>query len=264
MTTVERSISEAAGRLAEAARSRTPCPPVRDLIGRTDIDAAYRIQSVNIEASLAAGRGVVGRKIGLTSPAVQNQLGVGQPDFGVLLDDMDYTGLPTVDSDRLLQPRIEAEVAFILAHDIDTEITVDQAPQFVDQVAAAFEIVDSRVADWDISLADTVADNASSGLYVLGDALPCDAAPELSEVEMTMTADGEQVSSGRGSDCLGSPWHALVWLANTSRAYGAPLRSGEVILSGALGPMVPTTPGSTYTASISGLGDVIAVFSARA
>lgn len=265
MTTVELSIiSEAASRLAAAARSRMPCPPVRDLIGRADIDAAYMIQLVNIEASLAAGRRVVGRKIGLTSRAVQNQLGVDQPDFGVLLDDMDCTGLPAVDSDRLLQPRIEVEVAFVLGRDIDTVISVGQAPQFVDQVAAAFEIVDSRVADWDISLADTVADNASSGLYVLGDALSCDAAPELSEVEMTMAADGEQVSSGRGSDCLGSPWHALVWLANTSRAYGAPLRAGEVILSGALGPMVPMRPGSTYTASISGLGDVTVVLAARA
>lgn len=263
MTTVEQhTISEAADRLAVAAKTATPCAPVRDLIGREDIDAAYRIQSRNIDALLASGRSVVGRKIGLTSPAVQKQLGVNQPDFGVLLDDFDVSGDDAVDSARLLQPRIEAEVAFVLSSDIDEPITAEQAPAFVDQVVASFEIVDSRIAGWDISLADTVADNASSGLYVLGDSISRADAPDLAEVTMTMTADGEQVSAGRGSDCLGSPWEALVWLANTSLSYGSPLHAGEVILSGALGPMVAVTPGSTYTASIAGIGDVTATFTA--
>jgi 2-keto-4-pentenoate hydratase len=261
MTTVdELVIREAADRLATARATGIPCAPVRDLIRRNDIDAAYRIQSRNIDAVLATGRTVAGRKIGLTSPAVQKQLGVDQPDFGVLLDDMDCTPDVAVDFDRLLQPRIEAEIAFVLSADITEPITADEAPGFVSDVIAAFEIVDSRVANWDISLADTVADNASSGLYVLGDALPCAEAPELADVTMSMYADGEQVSSGKGSDCLGSPWAALVWLANTSRFYGAPLRAGEVILSGALGPMVSVVAGTTYTASISGIGDVTATF----
>lgn len=263
MTTVEEHlISEAADRLAGASKTGSPCAPVRDLIGREDIDAAYRIQTRNIEALLASGRTLVGRKIGLTSPAVQQQLGVNQPDFGVLLDDFDVSGDDAVDSSRLLQPRIEAEIAFVLSADITEPIDAAQAPTFVDTVSAAFEIVDSRVANWDISLADTVADNASSGLYVLGDSLACSEAPNLAEVSMTMSADGEQVSSGVGSDCLGSPWEALVWLANTSLTYGRPLRAGEVILSGALGPMVSVTPGSTYTASITGIGDVTAAFTA--
>ncbi|OZE92399.1 2-keto-4-pentenoate hydratase [Rhodococcoides fascians] len=263
MTIVKDSVIEKlSDRLADAARTSTPCAPVRDLIGREDIDAAYRIQSRNIDALLAAGRTVVGRKIGLTSPAVQKQLGVDQPDFGVLLDDFDVSGDAPVDSARLLQPRIEAEIAFILSSDIDEPITAEQAPQFVEQVFASFEIVDSRIAGWDISLADTVADNASSGLYVLGGSISRADAPDLAEVTMTMTADGKQVSAGKGSDCLGSPWAALVWLANTSFSYGSPLRAGEVILSGALGPMVAVTPGSTYTASISGIGDVTATFTA--
>ncbi|WP_072806154.1 2-keto-4-pentenoate hydratase [Rhodococcoides yunnanense] len=263
MTTVEQhTISEAADRLADAARTATPCAPVRDLIGREDIDAGYRIQSRNIDALLASGRTVVGRKIGLTSPAVQNQLGVNQPDFGVLLDDFDVSGDDAVDSTRLLQPRIEAEVAFVLSSNIDEPITAAQAPSFVDHVFASFEIVDSRIAGWDISLADTVADNASSGLYVLGESISRVDAPNLAEVVMTMTADGVQVSAGKGSDCLGSPWEALVWLANTCLSYGSPLRAGEVILSGALGPMVAVTPGSTYAASISGIGDVSATFTA--
>lgn len=263
MTTVEEHvISTAADRLRVAANTATPCTPVRDLIGREDIDAAYRIQSINIELLLKTGRRVVGRKVGLTSPAVQKQIGVDQPDFGVLLDDFDCSGDSAVDSSRLLQPRIEAEIAFTLSADITEPITAAQAPTFVDQVFASFEIVDSRIEGWDISLADTVADNASSGLYVLGDSLPRVDAPDLAEVTMTMTADGEPVSAGKGSDCLGSPWEALVWLANTSLAYGSPLRAGEVILSGALGPMVPVTPGSTYKATISGIGDVTATFTA--
>lgn len=260
MTTDPNLIAAAARRLAAAAADRTPCAPVRDLIGRNDIDTAYLVQSHNINALLGAGRTVVGRKIGLTSPAVQHQLGVDQPDFGVLLDGFDVSELDAVESAVLLQPRIEAEIAFALSSDITETITAEQAPSFVDRISASFEIVDSRIAGWDISLADTVADNASSGLYVLGESISRTDAPDLAEVAMTMTADGEQVSAGRGSDCLGSPWQALVWLANTSLSYGSPLRAGEVILSGALGPMVAVTPGSTYTASITGIGSVTTTF----
>ena len=258
----EHVIDQAAGRLAVASSTGIPCAPVRDLIDRTDIDSAYRIQTRNTESLLDGGRRVIGRKIGLTSPAVQRQIGVDQPDFGVLLDDFDVSGDASVDSTRLLQPRIEAEIAFTLSCDIDEPITDDRASQFVDRVFASFEIVDSRIAGWDISLADTVADNASSGLFVLGDSVAKVDAPDLATIEMTMTADGVQVSAGTGSDCLGSPWKALVWLANTSLSYGSPLRAGEVILSGALGPMVPVRPGSTYTASITGIGGVTATFTA--
>ena len=253
-------LGTAAERLANASRSGVPCQPVRDLIGQDDIGAAYRVQTINIDASVRAGRRVVGRKIGLTSPAVQKQLGVDRPDFGVLLDHFDVSGERPVDFSRLLQPRIEAEIAFTIAADIDHPVTVEQVSSYVHTVYASFEIVDSRIAGRDISLADTVADNASSGLFVLGDSLPVADAPELADVVMTMTADGEQVSSGKGSDCLGSPWKALVWLANTSLSYGAPLKAGEVVLSGALGPMVPVAPGSRYLASISGLGNVTAHF----
>nr|WP_310181202.1 MULTISPECIES: fumarylacetoacetate hydrolase family protein [Rhodococcus] len=254
-------ITEAATRLANASRTGTPCLPVRDLIGREDVASAYRIQSRNIEASIKSGRTVVGRKIGLTSAAVQKQLGVDQPDFGVLLDDFDVSrSAGAVDVTRLMQPRIEAEIAFSLSADILEPISVEQAASFVDRVFASFEIVDSRIAGWDISLADTVADNASSGLFVLGDSISCKDSPDLARVTMIMTADGEQVSAGRGSDCLGSPWEALVWLANTSLSFGSPLRAGEVVLSGALGPMVTVAPGSTYAASLSGIGDVTATF----
>jgi 2-keto-4-pentenoate hydratase len=256
------AISEAADRLAVASRSGVPCAPVRDLIGSDDIDAAYRVQSRNIETLLASGRCIVGRKIGLTSPAVQKQLGVDQPDFGVLLDDMDCSNDTAVNIARLLQPKIEAEIAFVLSADIPDRITAEQAPQFVDGIFAAFEIVDSRVANWDIRLADTVADNASSGLYVLGDRVDRADAPDLADVRMTVTEDGVQVSAGKGSDCLGSPWEALAWLANTSLTYGALLRAGDVVLSGALGPMVPVTPGSVYVTNVSGIGSATVAFTA--
>lgn len=261
MTSVkQQALDEAAHRLAAAAACGIPCAPVRDVIGRDDIVAAYRIQTTNIDKRLAEGRTIAGRKVGLTSPAVQAQLGVDQPDFGVLLDDFDCSTQAQIDTGRLLQPRIEAEIAFTLAADIDADIDADRARNFVDRVFASFEIVDSRIANWDISLADTVADNASSGLYVLGDGVSVAEAPDLVQVVMTMTADGKQASTGKGSDCLGSPWEALAWLANTSLAFGRPLRAGEVILSGALGPMVPVTPGSTYTAVVTGLGEVSATF----
>ncbi|WP_037180992.1 2-keto-4-pentenoate hydratase [Rhodococcoides fascians] len=255
-----RSAAEtAATRLRDASVNKSPCAPVRDLIGVGDVRTAYDIQQRNITRRLAEGRTVSGRKIGLTSPAVQKQLGVDQPDFGVLLDDMDCTG-KNVDTSSLLQPRIEAEVAFLLARDVVAPITGDTAPDVVDSVFAAFEIVDSRIQNWNITFVDTVADNASSGCYVLGDATPRITAPDLASIVMTMTCNGQQVSAGSGGDCLGSPWNAFAWLANTSLSYGSPLRAGEIILTGALGPMVPAEAGATYTAHFSDLGSVTATF----
>ena len=258
----EATIAAAAARLRAAAESGTPCPPVRDLIGASDLAAAYAVQSVNIEARRRAGATVVGRKIGLTSPAVQQQLGVDQPDFGWLLDDMDLTGAAEVPMDRLLQPKAEAEIAFVLKHDLaDGALDDAQVRAAVDHAVAALEIVDSRVAGWDISFADTVADNASSGLYVLGTQRRTLADLEPAGVVMSMRIDGDEVSTGDGAACLGDPLHAVAWLARTARAYGEPLRAGQVVLSGALGPMRDVVPGATVTATITGLGSVTARFS---
>ncbi|MFE0750356.1 2-keto-4-pentenoate hydratase [Gordonia sp. NPDC058843] len=257
-------IREAAQRLADAEATRVPCSPIRELIAPDDIDAAYEVQQRNVSAAEEAGRKITGRKIGLTSPAVQRQLGVDQPDFGVLYADMDVSSSTEIPINRLLQPKVEAEVAFVLARSITEPVTAETARDHVSEVIAAFEIVDSRVADWDISLADTIADNASSGLYVLGDRLAASSAPDLVSVTMTVTdAQGGTLSSGTGADCLGSPYSALAWLANTALRFGSPLQEGDVILSGALGPMVPVTPGATYRASISGIGSVTAAFTAN-
>lgn len=256
--------SAAVNRLEAAADTRVPCAPVRDLIGVDDVGLAYAVQRQLTDRRLVRGARVVGRKIGLTSPAVQRQLGVDRPDFGVLFDDMDVSALPEVPSKRLLQPKTEAEVAFVLGADLlDGPLDVAQVRTAVAYATAALEIVDSRIAGWDITFGDTVADNASSGLFVLGDRHLTLDEFEPVEIEMTLQLDGEQVSTGNGAACLGDPLIALSWLARTARDLGDPLRAGQVILSGALGPMVATPPGSVVIADLGPLGTVSAIFSAE-
>lgn len=232
------SVIEASERILSATRSGQPGLPVRDLIGSTDVDAAYAVQRHVNDARISAGSRVIGRKIGLTSPAVQAQLGVDQPDFGVLFEDMDVTG-QSVPMDRLLQPKVEAEIAFVLGADLDGDLTWDSVRAAVASAHVALEIVDSRIANWDITYADTVADNASSGLFTLGTRLADDVDPQ--QVTMTMAVNGEVVSTGTGEACLGDPLNALLWLAQTAKEFGDPLRTGQVILSGALGPMTPVS-----------------------
>ncbi|GCB44629.1 2-keto-4-pentenoate hydratase [Streptomyces sp. NL15-2K] len=240
-----------------AEQSGTPCPPVRDHLPAGDLSAAYAVQRANVDRRLAQGRRLVGRKIGLTSPAVQRQLGVDQPDFGALLSDMAVPDGGTVPRGRLLQPKIEAEVALVLASDLPhAETTLADVLRAVDFALPALEIVDSRIANWDISLVDTVADNASSGLFVLGGTPVPLTSVDLRAVRMTLTRDGEEVSQGTGADCLGSPLNAAMWLASTLAAMGNPLRAGDVVLTGALGPMTAALPGSRFEAAISGLGSV--------
>lgn len=258
----EAAVAEAAARLTGAAHDHKPCAPVRDLLGPTDISLAYAVQQRVIGDRIAAGARVVGRKIGLTSESVQRQVGVDRPDFGVLLEDMDVTGLSAVPSERLLQPRVEAEIAFVLASDLDhDDLDVERVRAAVGHAVAALEIVDSRVADWDIAITDTVADNASSGLFVLGRQPVGLDEFEPRDVTMRLYADGELASEGSGAACLGDPLSALLWLARTAREFGDPLRAGQVVLSGALGPLVPTPPGTTVRAEMAGLGSVTATFS---
>jgi 2-keto-4-pentenoate hydratase len=258
--TADADIRAAAERLAQAQATRVPCAPVRDLIGTDDLDAAYAVQQQLVRARLAAGATVVGRKIGATSKAVQDQLGVDQPDFGYLLDEMDVSGAAAADGapismGTLLQPRVEAEVAFRLGRDLDVpedEITLELVRDAVDVALPALEIVDSRIADWQIGFTDTVADCASSALFVVGaDPLPLGQVEPV-EVEMSLTINGAVRSSGNGAACLGDPLEALRWLAVQAARFGDPLRAGHLILSGALGPFVPFEPGDRVEASISG------------
>jgi 2-keto-4-pentenoate hydratase len=248
-------VTAAAARLRGARESGRPCPPVRDLLGSTDVELAYRVQQANLATEFAIGRTVVGRKIGLTSPAVQQQLGVDQPDFGSLLDDMRVQG--AVPAGRLLQPKVEAEIAFVLARDLTGDLeTIQDVAAAVESAYAAIEIVDSRVAGWDITIVDTVADNASSGMFTVSPTAVPLTDVDLTGARMSLARNEVVESTGTAAACLGNPLNALLWLARTARSLGEPLRAGEVVLSGALGPMVAVVPGDRVHAEIDGLGPV--------
>jgi 2-keto-4-pentenoate hydratase len=257
-------VAQVAERVALAVKSGQPIPPVRDLLGVSDIALAYAVQKELTRDRVANGAKVVGRKIGLTSAAVQQQLGVDQPDFGVLFADMDVSDWPEVPPWLLLQPKAEAEVAFVLGQDlIEGDLDDEQVGAAVDYALPALEIVDSRIANWDISITDTVADNASSGLFAVGNTPLALENFSPRDVRMQMHCDDELVSEGSGAACLGDPLNALRWLARISREFGEPLRAGQIILSGALGPMVPVTPGNHIRAHIDPLGSVSVKFSSE-
>lgn len=230
-------------------------PPLRDGLDPTDADGAYSVQAINTRRWVGDGRRIVGRKVGLTAKAVQAQLGVDQPDFGVLLDDMAVANGGELLASKVLQPKAEAEVAIVLGADLPgPDITRAQVEAAVESVVAAIEIVDSRIADWKISFADTVADNGSSAFFVLGDDRKPLAGLDLWTCGMALEVNGAVVSLGAGAACLGHPLNAATWLARTLAERGEPLRKGDIVLTGALGPMVALTPGDHVKASIGGLG----------
>lgn len=254
-------VEEAARRLRTAQDERAPCKPVRDLIGAADVVAAYAVQDLGTCRRLAGGARLSGRKIGLTSVAVQKQLGVDQPDYGMLFADMEVPDGAQVAPGRLLQPRAEAEVAFVLGRDLDAEApTLAEVARAVDYAVCAIEIVDSRIEGWDIRIADTVADNGSAGLYVLGSRMRRLADTDLALCGMVARRNGEIVSLGAGAACLGNPLLATRWLAQAMYTAGRPLRAGDVVLSGALAPMVPVAPGDFFEAEIQGLGGARVAF----
>ncbi|MDA7836686.1 fumarylacetoacetate hydrolase family protein [Salibacteraceae bacterium] len=256
------NINEAALQLRNSSKTKTTCSPVRNLIGATDIESAYKVQEINIAERINRGAKPVGSKVGLTSFAVQKQLGVDQPDFGVLLDDMVVEQGGTVDYNLLMQPKVEAEVAFVLKSDLPSvEISEAALVDAIDYAVASIEIVGSRVENWDIHITDTIADNASASHFVLGTQHVNLADLDLVGCEMKLWLNEEIVSEGKGEACMGSPINAALWLANTMVKRGKPLKAGDVILSGALGPMAPVKPGDKVRASIEGLGDVAVNFS---
>ena len=235
--------------------------PLRYQVDASDIALAYSIQQENHQRWSEQGRVTIGRKIGLTSTAVQAQLGVDQPDYGMVYADTCYCSGAQISVDQFLQPKVEAEIAFVLKTDLNADnLTIIDVINAVDYAVAALEIVDSRVANWDISLFDTIADNASYGGIIMGTTPVALSQLDLENCKMQMSNNDEIVSEGEGRDCLGNPLLATLWLAKRMIENGQPLKAGDVVLSGALGPMVAVKPGDKFTASIDGLNSVSVSF----
>lgn len=251
--------SETFGNLAARLRQaydRGPVPPLRDGLAPSDMEGAYAVQSLNTRYWVEAGRRIIGKKIGLTSEAVQKQLGVNQPDFGALFSDMEIIDGGELDPKKVLQPKAEAEIAIVLGRDLDgLDISIGDIVAAVDHISPAIEIVDSRIEDWKITFADTVADNGSSAFFVLGRQRIPLRDLDLRTCGMILEVNGALASMGVGAACLGSPLNAAAWLARTLATRGEPLRAGDLVLTGALGPMVSLAPGDSVGVSIGGLGD---------
>ncbi|HEY0254736.1 MAG TPA: fumarylacetoacetate hydrolase family protein [Kofleriaceae bacterium] len=243
------TIEQAATALRTAHETRTPIAPLRETYPELTLDDAYEIQAANIQ-----GR-VVGRKIGLTSCAVQTQLGVDTPDYGTLTAAMCFGDGEEVPWNHVLQAKVEAELALVLERDLPGEATIADVIAATAYALPAIEIVGSRIAAWNIKIIDTVADNASSGAFVLGTTPVPLRKIDARMCGMVMEKRGEQVSIGAGIACLGNPLVAATWLANR-----LPLKAGDVVLTGALGPMVAVAAGDVFEARINGLGSVRAVF----
>ena len=261
MSVEPKVIQDVAARLRQAAESGKPIPPIRETLEAGGVVAAYAVQQANTEHALKQGRRLVGRKIGLTSKSVQKQLGVDSPDFGMLFADMALYDGEEVAMKRLMQPKVEAEIAFVLERDLTSPgATLADVVSAIAYALPAVEIVGSRIENWNIKLLDTVADNASSGLFVLGTQPRKLDQIDLRLCGMAMERRGEPVSFGAGVACLGNPLNAALWLARTMVEVGSPLKAGDIVMSGALGPMVGASAGDVIDTRINGLGTVRAAF----
>ena len=249
-------IESLAERLYQALCQSKPVEPLTDSVPGLTIEDAYFIQRALIQRRVQAGERVIGKKIGVTSAAVMDMLKVNQPDFGMLTDRMVINQGAAVDMAQLIQPKAEGELAFVLKRDLQGPgITTADVLRATDGVMACFEIVDSRICDWRIKIQDTVADNASCGLFVLGDQLVRPEKLDLRLLGMVLEKNGRVVGTGAGAATMGSPVTAVAWLANTLGQLGIALQAGEVILSGALSGMVPVARGDQLRMAIQGVGD---------
>lgn len=244
-------------RLYDAMLNRTPIRPLTEEFPDMSLETAYHVSLHMLERRLTAGEKVIGKKIGLTSLAVQTMLGVDQPDFGYLTDAMAFSqGQDMPISERLMQPRAEGEIAFILKKDLlGPGITNADVLAATDCVIPCFEVVDSRVENWQIKIQDTVADNASCGLFMLGDRAVSPHKVDLMTCGMVVEKNGRIISTGAGAAALGSPVNCITWLANKLGEFGIPLKAGEVILSGSLVPLEPVQAGDFMSVSIGGIGN---------
>jgi 2-keto-4-pentenoate hydratase len=258
-TTLHRTLAD---ELWQADTTAVPISPLTDRHPDLTIEDAYAIQSVNIDRRVANGERICGRKIGLTSKPMQDLLGVDEPDYGVLLDGMFVEDGDVIDLPSLVQPRVEAEMAFVMESDLEGPgVNTATALQAIAGVLPAVEIVDSRVADWKIKLVDTVADNASSGLIVMGGRLRRVDELDLRLIGVAVTRGGELIDTGAGAAALGNPARCVAWLANKLAGFEAKLRAGDVVLPGAVHKMVGVQPGDVFRAEFAHLGAVTVRFS---
>lgn len=256
--------AEAAQRLLDSYADRKPIQPLIERYPDITVTDSYEIQQMQIRHRTAAGARIRGHKVGLTSPAMQRQLGVDQPDYGVLLDDMFQPENTLIDLTRFIHPRIEPEIAFVLARPLrGPGVTVADAAASVDFVLPALEIIDSRIADWKISFRDTVADNAASAALVLGSSPVRLSSTDLRLSGCVLHRNGEVVGSGAGGAVMGSPLNSLAWLANTIGPLGVTLEAGHVVLPGSITASIPARAGDTFSATFAGIGSVTAAFTAE-
>jgi 2-keto-4-pentenoate hydratase len=248
--------------LLDAYATGTTVEPLTSRFDGLSLDDAYQIQTIQTRRRIAHGARIVGFKVGLTSAPMQLQLGIDQPDYGVLFDDMTYPADAPISIDRFLQPRAEPEVALVLARPLaGPGLSVADVLGAVGYAIPAIEIIDSRITDWRITLVDTIADNASSGGFVLGGTPEPVSGIDLALVGCVLRRNGRIVQTGAGAAVIGSPLHAATWLANTLAARGVRMEAGQVILTGSVTAAVPVSAGDAVTASIDRLGSVTAVFS---
>lgn len=255
-------LKETAQMLLEAEQTKKSLQPLTEVLPQLSVDEAYHIQMKNIEEKLAQGEAIVGKKIGLTSLAMQQALGVDQPDYGHLLTSMDVTAQKVaIPMEKLFEPKIEGEIAFILKHDLrGPNVTEADVLAATDYIVPALEIVDSRIENWQIKLEDTIADNASSAQFVLGEGRYTVDSEELKDIEMKLYKNNELMNKGYGADVLGNPLTCVAWLANKLSDYDVYLKAGEIILSGALSAAIPVKAGDSFKAEFSGIGIVEATF----
>lgn len=250
--------------LFAALRSRAVLSPLTEREPGISIADAYQISLYLLKRRIAEGERVIGKKIGVTSKPVQDMLGVHQPDFGFLTDRMLVADGSCISLAKagLIQPRAEGEIAFVLNKDLrGPGITAEQVLDATDYVSPCFEIVDSRIRDWKIKIEDTVADNASCGVFVIGKARIAARALDLAAVKMDIDKNGVHVASGLGSAVQGHPANAVAWLANTLGEFGIPFLAGEIILSGSLAPLLPAVAGDRFEMRLAGIGAASVSFS---
>ena len=255
-------VTEVADLLDEAQARRAPIGQLTERYPGMNVTDAYAIQQVNLRRKLSAGASLVGHKVGLTSKPMQTLLGVDEPDFGYVLDDMVVPNGSAVPRGRFCAPRVEPEVAFLLDKPLrGPGVTIDDVRAATGAVAVALEIVDSRIADWKLTLADTVADNASSGAVVLGQWMAFTDDIDLASARGSLRLNGTEIDSGQGSAVLGDPAAAVAWLANALASFGTPILPGQFIKSGSFTTAAFVHPGDAASATISGLGTVSVTFS---